>query len=131
VSNNPASPIHQRNCVVGEVMIRILSCTQYCGTGGKIPSIISTISIRLWLLKNIFPRNGYGMQQLPGVFSGTEFTIYVEKTTNMEANKNNTSTIKEPRDEFSMGATIAVSTLLLAFIGSSFYVLLTSYFELI
>ena len=38
---------------------------------------------------------------------------------------------KENKDEFSMGATIAVSTLLLAFIGSSFYVLLTSYFELI
>jgi len=48
----------------------------------------------------------------------------------MEANKNNIAT-KESSDDFSMGATIVVSTLLLAFIGSSFYVLLTSYFELI
>jgi hypothetical protein len=37
----------------------------------------------------------------------------------------------ESKEEFSLGATIAVSTLLLAFIGSSFYILLTSYFELI
>jgi len=48
----------------------------------------------------------------------------------MESNNNNIVT-KEPKDDFSMGATIAVSTLLLAFIGSSFYVLLASYFELI
>jgi hypothetical protein len=37
----------------------------------------------------------------------------------------------ESKEEFSLSATIAVSTLLLAFIGSSFYILLTSYFELI
>jgi len=43
----------------------------------------------------------------------------------------NTNTVAENKDEFSMGATIAVSALLLAFIGSSFYILLTSYFELI
>jgi hypothetical protein len=48
----------------------------------------------------------------------------------MEANKNNIDT-PETKEDFSMGATIAVSMLLLAFIGSSFYVLLTSYFELI
>ena len=48
----------------------------------------------------------------------------------MEANNKHIIS-KEPKDDFSMGATIAVSTLLLAFIGSSFYVLLTSYFELI
>ena len=48
----------------------------------------------------------------------------------MEANTNSLIK-KEARDEFSMSATIAVSTLLLAFIGSSFYVLLSSYFELI
>jgi hypothetical protein len=48
----------------------------------------------------------------------------------METNNNNTIR-KESKDDFSMGATIAVSTLLLAFIGSSFYVLLSSYFELI
>jgi len=61
---------------------------------------------------------------------GTELTISNEEYKNMEANKNNIVT-KESTDDFSMGATIAVSTLLLAFIGSSFYVLLTSYFELI
>ena len=52
----------------------------------------------------------------------------------MEANKLNTldtNTVADQKDDFSMGATIAVSALLLAFIGSSFYILLTSYFELI
>ena len=48
----------------------------------------------------------------------------------METLKNATKHI-ESKEEFSLGATIAVSTLLLAFIGSSFYILLTSYFELI
>ncbi len=44
--------------------------------------------------------------------------------------QNNAATT-EAREDFSLGATIAVSTLLLAFIGSSFYILLSSYFELI
>jgi hypothetical protein len=48
----------------------------------------------------------------------------------METNKDNIITT-ESKDEFSLGATIAVSALLLAFFGSSCYVLLTSYFELI
>jgi hypothetical protein len=48
----------------------------------------------------------------------------------MEIMKNTTNKT-DAREDFSLGATIAVSTLLLAFIGSSFYILLTSYFELI
>jgi hypothetical protein len=48
----------------------------------------------------------------------------------MKTEKDTTVT-PETKEDFSMSATIAVSTLLLAFIGSSFYVLLTSYFELI
>ena len=49
----------------------------------------------------------------------------------METTNNIEKTTTEPKDDFSMGATIAVSTLLLAFVGSSFYILLTSYFELL
>ena len=37
----------------------------------------------------------------------------------------------EPKEDFNMGATIAVLTLVLGFIGSSFYVLVSSYMELI
>jgi len=48
----------------------------------------------------------------------------------MEIMKNTTKRT-ESKEEFSLSATIAVSTLLLAFIASSFYILLTSYFELI
>ena len=44
---------------------------------------------------------------------------------------NNSTATTDAREDFSLGATIAVSTLLLAFIGSSFYILLSSYFELI
>ena len=45
--------------------------------------------------------------------------------------KNNNITTQEAKEEFSMGATIAVSALLIAFIGSSFYVLVASYLELV
>ena len=48
-----------------------------------------------------------------------------------ELNTMNTNTVADHKDDFSIGATIAVSALLLAFIGSSFYILLSSYFELI
>mgnify|MGYP006952614713 CR=1 FL=1 len=46
----------------------------------------------------------------------------METTTNIQT---------EPKEDFNMGATIAVLTLLLGFIGSSFYVLVSSYMELI
>ena len=63
-------------------------------------------------------------------FSLDFFWHRIHNSLGMEAN-NKHIIGKEAKDDFSMGATIAVSTLLLAFIGSSFYVLLTSYFELI
>ena len=46
----------------------------------------------------------------------------------METTKNINT---EPKEDFNVGATIAVLTLLLGFIGSSFYVLVSSYMELI
>ncbi len=38
---------------------------------------------------------------------------------------------QESQEEFNIGATITVLTLLLGFIGSSFYVLVSSYLDLI
>lgn len=59
-----------------------------------------------------------------------QFSTYITKRKQMNTIAKNTTDAKEPREDFNIFATIAMIFLVLTFIGTSFYILISSYMEM-
>jgi hypothetical protein len=96
-----------------------LNNIHFAQTGGLKPPVVV-----------FMPQTGEISQRIPpGFTTGTLFkhvmeTVVMNTDTKQEVMKN------DSRDDFKPGATIAVLTLLLAFIASSVYILITGYLNI-